>query len=169
MFVFPLRTFMAVFNILHPFGQGKAHMARSALCGLRMQHGTDHGFLHAFDHRTEDDIHIILVKEADGLRLAAAVMAEPVGGGEGKGDLAAAVAADAARAGKTALCTLCSPAKLPCGKGRIRCDEDDDAALILLRLGLLYNKSSMASVRRKRQLGQIRILQKIIKSTMLKV
>ena len=78
-------------------------VSRTAGDRFCMQHGADDGFFHALDHGAKYHVHILFVKDSNIFRPVRAVMREAVPRREREGDLAAAVAGNAARARKAAL------------------------------------------------------------------
>ena len=88
-------------------------VARPACYGFGVEHGADDSLVHALDSRPEHLVNILLVHQADGFQPIAAVMGQLVSGGEGQGNLAAAVAGNAAGTGNAGLGALCHPLQLP--------------------------------------------------------
>ena len=99
---------------------------------LGVEQAAENAFLHALCHRPEQRVDGIIVEQGHGQQGFLRVMRHPVGGGEGDDDLAAAVAAVGAGAGKPHQRPAAQPPQLPLAQGDIRSQHRDDGAFILV-------------------------------------
>src|SRR6188508_1155166 len=105
-------------------------------CG---RHRVEHGFLRRLGGGAEESVDAVLVEGAQRYEIARLIVVDRIGGGEGDGDVAAAIAPEGAEPGEAGSTAPCNSLKLSRFQRHVGRDDQDHRATLGLQFHLRRN------------------------------